>query len=649
MKALLLFLVLFPLGAQGALQGLERIDSLVRELPRYKEDTNKVLLLNTIAGVYKTHDPGKGVEYGGQGLSLARQLKWTRGEAMAHVSCGNNHLYLGNSDKALAHYTAAQQLYEQLGDKKGTAQAMGNRAALYYAGSNYAKALEYWIDALRIFEELKDKEGIAKQTGNIGTVYCDQGNLPQAMKYCVAARQLFADLGQNESVALMEGNIGNIYARLDSPAEALTHDLKAIAIYEQTGNDYGIARNYINMSNIYSARKDYEQALDYQSKALKIYERINYKEGLGKSYINMGEYYLRMVNDTVGGRPRLTPAVRRQYLGDIMGYAGKAIKIHEEASNLYALAYAWGLLAEAQIALGMYKDAVHSQAQHARYQDSVFSIDNNKKIADLTLNRELEIRDKKIEIDRLTIAKKRNESIFYISAIVLLLGSAIVFTRNVKLASAKKVSEEKLNVFQARMNPHFIFNSLSSIQSLVLNNETISCVKYLSEFSKLMRQVLDSSGKNKTLLQTEVEMLQSYIKLEQLRFDSFSWSMTLAEDIDAASVYIPAMIIQPFVENAIIHGIVPLKGSGLLTISMERKGAQIVCTVDDNGIGRKRAQELKQSNDKDRQSHGIDITVRRLALLNDRKRGVTNSVTYIDKEENGLPAGTRVIIQIPVL
>jgi LytS/YehU family sensor histidine kinase len=157
-----------------------------------------------------------------------------------------------------------------------------------------------------------------------------------------------------------------------------------------------------------------------------------------------------------------------------------------------------------------------------------------------------------------------------------------------------------------------------------MNNENEASIDYLSEFSTLMRQILDNSAKSKVLLKTEIEMLRSYIQLEHLRFDCFTWNIipiaTGTENVQEDTIEVPGMIVQPFVENAILHGLVPKVENGRLVITFERDDKHIVCTVEDNGIGRERSYELNRKKNKDRQSHGVDIATNRLILLNDKKK-----------------------------
>lgn len=222
--------------------------------------------------------------------------------------------------------------------------------------------------------------------------------------------------------------------------------------------------------------------------------------------------------------------------------------------------------------------------------------------------------------------------------------------RMLELAVQKELGESRLQAFQARMNPHFIFNSLNSIQSFVLNNDKIYALNYLSKFSKLLRKTLDNSLRTKISLEQEVDMLTSYIQMEELRFDhGFNFEIVLNENIAPANLFIPGMIIQPFVENAIIHGLMHKKEKGLLQVHFSLSGQQLICTVEDNGIGRAKSAEINAKKSTNHQSQGTAIAINRLRLLSDVKKGIINDVTFVDLYDDGHEAGLKVIIKLPLL
>jgi ligand-binding sensor domain-containing protein len=212
------------------------------------------------------------------------------------------------------------------------------------------------------------------------------------------------------------------------------------------------------------------------------------------------------------------------------------------------------------------------------------------------------------------------------------------------------MSRNELKALRAQMNPHFVFNSLNSIQHFILTNKTADAGKYLNKFARLMRVILNNSEKSLITIAEELEYLQLYLELEEMRFEGkFKWTVDISKEIDTDYFEIPAMLLQPYVENAILHGLMPKNGGGHLQIIMRLKENKLVCSVVDDGIGREKAREMRQlSNRKDHQSLGMKITHDRLELIN-RLHGSQLSLTITDLyNEDGTPSGTRVDIFIPV-
>ncbi|RYZ55151.1 MAG: hypothetical protein EOP49_03570, partial [Sphingobacteriales bacterium] len=222
--------------------------------------------------------------------------------------------------------------------------------------------------------------------------------------------------------------------------------------------------------------------------------------------------------------------------------------------------------------------------------------------------------------------------------------------QKLRLSMEKQLNESKILAFQARMNPHFIFNSLNAIQYFMVNNDKVATLNYLSKFAKLLRQILDNTIEAKVNLEKEIDMLRSYIEIEELRFDNkFNYQIEIREDLIPGNMEIPGMIIQPFVENAILHGLLHKKDKGVLRISFDTNGRQVICTIEDNGIGRKASEQMNRQKATNYQSHGTSIAVNRLQLLNDSETDLTNRVFFEDLGDEQVPLGTKVTIQIPII
>lgn len=201
-----------------------------------------------------------------------------------------------------------------------------------------------------------------------------------------------------------------------------------------------------------------------------------------------------------------------------------------------------------------------------------------------------------------------------------------------------------------QMDPHFVFNTLNSIQSYIIKNDRLASSQYLSKFARLMRIILNSSQKQAVPLSDEISALTLYLELESLRFQQkFDYNLVVDPSIDSSACFIPAFLIQPFIENAICHGIMGLKETGRIDIEFQRNQNQITCVVEDNGIGRKRSMELKTAVPVTKQSYGIALVESRLELLNNLY-DIDMKIRFVDLyNDDGRPSGTRVIINLPMI
>ena len=214
----------------------------------------------------------------------------------------------------------------------------------------------------------------------------------------------------------------------------------------------------------------------------------------------------------------------------------------------------------------------------------------------------------------------------------------------------KQLANVEMSALLAQMNPHFLFNCLNSIDSYIIRNESAKASEYLNNFARLMRLILNNSRSNYITLKDELESLDLYLQMENLRFrDKFRYQIGVGDQLDAAMVTIPPMLIQPYVENAIWHGLMPKDGTdGKLTIRIAKQDDDLVCTIEDNGIGRARAMELGGGRDNNRKSMGMQITEDRIGIIN-KLYGSNMRVRITDLyDEAGAPAGTRVTLTIPL-
>jgi ligand-binding sensor domain-containing protein/two-component sensor histidine kinase len=253
------------------------------------------------------------------------------------------------------------------------------------------------------------------------------------------------------------------------------------------------------------------------------------------------------------------------------------------------------------------------------------------------------------------------KSWWFITLGVLFFASLLYAYNRIRIRQVKKeevlkanfqqqIATTEMKALRAQMNPHFIFNSLNSIQKYILQNDHFAASQYLTKFSRLIRLILDHSNQNNILLSSELDLLKLYIEMESLRFDNkFNYDIHVAENVNAETIEIPSMLIQPYVENAIWHGLLHKDTKGNLLVHFEKSNNdKLVVTIKDDGIGRTKAAELKSKQVLKKKSYGMQITEDRIDIIN-RTQLIQATCHIRDvKDKNGNPMGTEVVLIIPI-
>jgi hypothetical protein len=214
-----------------------------------------------------------------------------------------------------------------------------------------------------------------------------------------------------------------------------------------------------------------------------------------------------------------------------------------------------------------------------------------------------------------------------------------------------QMNEFQRKALASQINPHFIFNSLNSINSFIINEDRINASKYLNRFAKLMRLCLNNSEKKYVPIHEEYDLIKNYLELETMRFrNKFNFEITIQERILSAGYKIPSMLLQPYIENAIIHGLIPKEnGQGKLHITIFFVGEQLRCEIIDNGIGRTKAQEAKRASVVKHKSMGTLLTEERMkAYLDNEEFSYFLEITDLYDEQND-PAGTKISFNLPYI
>jgi LytS/YehU family sensor histidine kinase len=290
--------------------------------------------------------------------------------------------------------------------------------------------------------------------------------------------------------------------------------------------------------------------------------------------------------------------------------------------------------------------------------DSLLNIESLIKIKDLESVYLLEKKEKEnqklaLENEIKDLAINQGKYLAY-GLVILFLSAALCayfFMRQQRYRQLKKEMELKHQLMRAQMNPHFIFNAITSIQTYILDNEPQVAYDYLAKFARLIRNILYYAEERTLSLEKEVEMLKLYIEVEQMRFtDRFNYVLKLDSDIDPSTHFIPAMIVQPFVENAIWHGLMPLNNQreGYLKVLVYKKSRWLEIIVEDNGIGRTASETINKKPE--HRSMGLALVKERLDLYNKQTKSNVSRVIVediLDLENN--VCGTKVVIYLPLI
>jgi tetratricopeptide (TPR) repeat protein len=336
----------------------------------------------------------------------------------------------------------------------------------------------------------------------------------------------------------------------------------------------------------------------------------------------------------------------------------KSIVLSKKNHDIYNLSWLYADISKLYERTGDYRQAYDNQVLATLYGDSLSSLNYQQNLAGARAQYEADKTAKELELLSMKLQRNRLLTWILIGGLVLIAVVTISLVNRSRLKSRQRIaamnhtiSELNQTNLRQQMNPHFIFNTLNSIQYYVFQNDKIASNNYMTKFASLIRKTLENSRHTEISIKEELDALHLYLELEELRFkQKFEWTIKVDEEIDTLAYKIPTMLIQPYVENAIMHGLMNKEnGKGYLQVGLQLHNEQIICTIEDNGIGRAKAMEIKKEKNSNHQSLGTNITESRLKLVNDLY-GKNMEVVYTDlTDEQGEPAGTRVEINIPII
>lgn len=555
-----------------------------------------------------------------------KELSKSLDENLADSILAKNYIQLAQSfaikkqyDKAEENYKKAKAIYVKIKDKQNNALVERELAKLLELQGKITKAIESY----ELAGQLSNQADMKSLNQNDANRLKLQNNPKEQSKFIVSnvnlsdkiqstSEQQFA-LKQKAQLDLKENKLEEALVSLEEAQEIAVSPMETMELTQQ-------------MADVYSKADRKEEALAMSKKAVEVAKKID-DPSLQIEQMKILSSNYAETKDSIAAMEVLEDAYEVAIKGSSIKEANQMLK---ELTEKYLKEH------NTQKALELYAD-------FAQQLDSLIDTDST-----LIDSRFLEIQEQRIsqlEKERELkdkLIQTQNTINYVLIAVIILILVFIIFIVRTLYSITKKNKKIALQSLRREMNPHFIFNSLNSVNQFIAQNDELEANKYLTSYSRLMRSTMENSNKDFIPLSTELEHLKEYLDLERLRFhDKFTYTLTVDPQIDTDFVLVPNMLIQPQLENAIWHGLRYREEKGLLQINIEQKDQLISIKIEDNGIGLQKSVEMKTSHQKKHHSRGLKNTYERISLLNSLyKSNIKITITDKSEEESG------VIVQI---
>ncbi|QSS96257.1 histidine kinase [Psychroflexus sp. ALD_RP9] len=581
------------------------------------KDTTYVNRLLLLSQTYNNTHIDSQVKVLQKAKKITKRKNFLQLEAKTNVELARAYRKQGIYDSAIANALNAKRIYDRLKLKPNQLLANCVLTTLYRDQKYYDKALELNKINLSLVKNDALSPSLGRYYFDLGTTYRALDSLKLAEFNYIKSLEIAKETGFKPGENFMKLSLGQLYKVMDKYDKAEAYLKEVLPVYTQQNNKANVALINYDLGTIASLRANHQASIPYYEKALKIYTELG----------------------------------RLQFIKDINQKLFIAYNIIQDVAKAKA----------ANQQFIVYKDSIESQKRDALIAEMKTKFETDQIAAENKLNK------KRAELAE---AEGQRNLIFLIASIILILLLVAVFlfysakqkeakkaalikqelkASQQQLALEKQYRDSELKALKAQMNPHFIFNVLNSIQEFIVLNKKDLASEYLATFAELIRSYLFFSNRGSLTLEEEVDTLEKYLELEQLRFSqNFKYQILTDSIIDLDSIEIPTMIIQPYVENAIKHGLFHKKGDCNLNINFSLETQSVLkCIITDNGIGRAKAKVLNKKKSKLNQSFASQATASRLDLLN-QKSFEKIGVKITDLIENNEPKGTKVSLTIPI-
>jgi tetratricopeptide (TPR) repeat protein len=575
----------------------------------------------------------------------AKSLKYIEAEAYALNSLGIIYRNVSHYDKALVVHQKAHDLAELVNNIEIKVNSLNMIGVVYRRMDAIKPALDYHKNALDIANKVENpsntlKASIAVSQNSMGNIYLTLKQFDLATKEFEKSLVIEKELNNRLGLAINYQNLGYADEATGQLDLALKNYKRSLDYNNQIASEVGRVICYNSIGQVYIKQKKYADAKTIIEEALKKAISINDQFYISSSYINLGWTQMEM-NVHKSAEENLK----------------KGLTIAENYSLKSAIVDASYKLSALYNKTGNYKAAMLYYKKANELEKTIFNERNMQYVSDIIIQYENEAKNKEIkalasENEIVKSKLERNQKIFWFTLLGLLVvaGLVIAFNRNKQLNHEKQILTLEQDMLRSQMNPHFIFNSLNSIKLYIINNEKENAVYYLNKFSKLIRKILIASTEKEMTLEDELDTMKLYMNIENIRFSNeIDFQIEVDKFINTSNIRVPSLILQPFLENALWHGLSSKEDNKKITLNVTKPSEEYISIIImDNGIGRKESHRINNNKILKRKSVGIAITKARLTNFS---KGFTNDYKISIEDlydANGSATGTKVVVNIPI-
>ncbi len=551
--------------------------------------------------------------------------------------------YLSRMKRDSAYWASNQAIsYAKRSQKREIlVKALQNQAGTFGYFLDLEGAVQKELQAIRLAEELHIDRLKIHSFMEIARYSMLVENWNEALGYLKRANQLARRFQDLHSTALIQLFYSKVYLNQGNVIRAMYNARKARAYFMKENDLFNLAQCAHSIGNIASFNGNLDLAKESYNEAIEFYSREKLATNLAEVYQDYGQLSIQ-IGDMKQAQRFLDMSVSSDQLIQSIGLIER-----------------YKLLAQISMKNGELRKALNYQNSYIQFLESNSIKRNDSKIAELTSSNLREERERLIELQQRRIEQENKEQeilmlqsdrVLYISLIIIF---AIVFSLVILILRMKQVrsrqeqreAELSQTLLRTQMNPHFVFNAMSVIQSYIYENNPEKSSQFLVNFSRLMRLILENSPKEFIPLELELEILDKYLSTQKMRFeDRFSYVLHVEDDLLSNKAMVPPMITQPFIENAIEHGQLHTVKGGQIIVEMKEANGNLEITISDNGVGRKKSAQTKKI--RTHKSMAIDITQERIKILN-KKYKFSGSLAFRDLDAKK-GQGTLVTIVLPL-